>query len=317
MAQNDTITNITVTQRSDGSGYVDVYFTLKGPDSVYNIALEASFDAGSTYTYVPAVFLDSITGIIQGADRHVIWNGVGSFPGLNTTQARMKILAYETGSCPPIITDIDGDIYSTVIVGSQCWMKENLKTTKYRNNTNIPYVADWEDWSNLTTGANVWYDKDIMWKETYGALYNWYTTVNANGLCSTGWHVPTYDEWGALSDYIGGEDPPHGNELKSCRQVNSPLGGDCNTSEHPRWDEDLDNGNYGTDDYGFLGFPGGYREGGGVFIFVGYYGSWWSSTESSSSNAWDRGLVYHYGDVYVNGTYDKQGGRSIRCLRDN
>ena len=219
--------------------------------------------------------------------------------------------------CPgmPTITDVDGNTYNTVQIGEQCWMKENLKTTTYRNGTEIPNVTNANAWITLTTGAYVWYDNDISWKDSYGALYNWFTTVDPNGLCPTGWHVPSDDEWTDLTDYIGGTSSPHGNELKSCRQVNSPLGGGCNTSEHPRWEEDTIYGNYGTDDYGFSGLPGGYRGINGSFYGIGFSGSWWSSTEYSSISAWFRGLSRNLGYVFVY-DYGKQGGRSVRCLRD-
>ncbi len=223
---------------------------------------------------------------------------------------------YTGNPCPdaPTVTDIDGNVYNTVQIGSQCWMKENLKTTTYNNGTPIPNVTDPDEWQDQTTGAYVWYDNDISWKDSYGALYNWYTTVDANGLCPTGWHVPTHDEWTDLTDYIGGTSSPHGNELKSCRQVNSPLGGGCNTSEHPRWEED--NYNWGTDNYGFSGFPGGYRSSFGDFGFIGDDGLWWSSTERLSNYAWYRYLGYYDGYVIV-GPNDKQYGFSVRCLRDN
>ncbi len=160
--------------------------------------------------------------------------------------------------CPnmPTVTDIEGNVYNTVLIGNQCWMKENLKTTTYRNGAAIPNVTDENAWINLNTGAYVWYDNNISWKDLYGALYNWFATVDTNGLCPTGWHVPTDYEWTSLTDFIGGTGEPHGNELKSCRQDNSPLGGGCNSSQPPRWNEDTFYGNYGTDDYGFSGLPG-------------------------------------------------------------
>jgi len=219
----------------------------------------------------------------------------------------------------PTVTDIDGNTYNTVLIGSQCWMKENLKTTTYSNGTSIPNVTDEYAWCFLTSGAYVWYDNDISWKDSYGALYNWFATVDLNDLCPTGWHVPTNDEWTALTDYIGGMGSPHGNELKSCRQVNSTLGGGCNTNEHPRWEEDI-YGNYGTDDFGFSGFPGGRRDGNGSFYGIGYLGCWWSSTEEypSSPLACSRHLINESGEVYV-GAYSlryKENGYSVRCLRD-
>ena len=217
--------------------------------------------------------------------------------------------------CPgmPTVTDIDGNTYNTVLIGTQCWMAENLETTTYQNGTPIPNVTNNIAWQNLTTGAYVWYDNDILWKNLYGTLYNWYAVDDPNGLCPTGWHVPTHDEWTALTDFIGGTGSPHGNELKSCRQVNSPLGGGCNTTAHPRWHED--NTDFGTDDYGFSGLPGGTRFYDGSFDFLGYNVLWWSSTEYSSYHVWTRVLGWNGGYVGV-GDGSKLYGLSVRCLRD-
>ena len=216
--------------------------------------------------------------------------------------------------CPGMsaVTDIDGNTYNTVKIGDQCWMKENLKTTTYQNGTPIQNVTDANAWSNDTTGAYVWYNNDISWKGPYGALYNWCATVDTSELCPMGWHVPTNDEWTALTEFIGGTNSPHGNELKSCRQVNSPQGGNCNTNEHPRWDESSENG---TDNYGFSGLPGGNRSIDGVFYSIGSFGFWWSSTEGSSYYAWYRYLYYPDGNVGVYNYY-KQNGFSIRCLKN-
>jgi uncharacterized protein (TIGR02145 family) len=194
-------------------------------------------------------------------------------------------------------------------------MAENLKTTTYRNGTSIPNVTDNEAWESLSTGAYVWYDNDISWKDLYGALYNWYTVIDTNGLCPEGWHVPTEDDWDTLYNFIGGVDDPHGNELKSCRQVNSPLGGDCNTTEHPRWDEDTISGNYGTNYYGFSALPGGFRLDVGTFSYLGKYGYWWYATEVSESKARYLILNYKHGHVGRN-TNDKRLGYAVRCLRD-
>ncbi len=108
--------------------------------------------------------------------------------------------------CPgvPTVTDVDGNEYPTVLIGDQCWMKENLKTTKYNDGLPIPNVTDNIEWYWLTTGAYVWYENDNTWKEKYGAMYNWTAVDNPGGLCPTGWHVPTFNELTELRDYIGG-----------------------------------------------------------------------------------------------------------------
>ncbi len=242
----------------------------------------------------------------------ILERSIVNSPTVNQTYT----IQYSIGvSCSgtPTLTDVDGNIYNTVQIGSQCWMAENLKTTTYRNNTPIPNITDSTEWLYLTTGAYVWYDNDISWKDLYGALYNWYTVDDLNGLCPEGWHVPADDEWTVLTDFIGGTGSPHGNELKSSRQVDSPLGGGCNTSEQPRWNQD--NTFYGTDHYGFSGLPGGYRFGYGPFDHMGNFGFWWSSTEHSLSYSWYRSLGYDIGNVYEY-RYYKHYGFSVRCLKD-
>jgi uncharacterized protein (TIGR02145 family) len=116
----------------------------------------------------------------------------------------------------------------------------------------------------------------------------------------------------ALTDFIGGTGSPHGNELKFCRQVNSPLSGSCNTSEHLRWN---DSGVHGTDDYGFSGLPGGSRGSNGTFEGVGQTGYWWSSAEQYSSSAWLRYVNYGFDDISMY-TFYKLNGFLVRCLRD-
>lgn len=213
----------------------------------------------------------------------------------------------------PTVTDIDGNVYNTVLIGAQCWMKENLKTTTYKNGTPITNSKDASTWQNLMTGAYVWYNNDSSWNDSYGALYNWYATIDPNGLCPEGWHVPDYDDWKELTNHIGGTYSPNGSRLKSCRQVNSPLGDECNTTEHPRWGDGTYS--YGTDNYGFSGLPGGYRGGSGLFISIGYKGYWWTSTENSMSWAYCILLDYNFSYVLVSDN-NKQYGFSVRCLRD-
>jgi len=290
-------------------------------DSIY---VENLAQGGDTTLYAPdtVLVLDYVTSIgnnetIEGNSFFVSQNYPNPFKG--KTEVNVYLPEFEFDGWTPcsgisVVSDIDGNVYNTALIGDQCWMKENLKTTTYRNGTSIPNVTDANAWSNLTSGAYVWYDNDISWKGIYGALYNWYATVDTNGLCPTGWHVPTNDEWTALTNYIGGTGSPHGNELKSCRQVNSPQGEGCNTTEHPRWNEDSNK--WGTDDYGFSGLPGGSRYNYGTYDFIGEIGSWWSSTEDSSGIAWGRFLDYTYGIVFVGPVYERTG-MSVRCVQDN
>ena len=95
------------------------------------------------------------------------------------------------------VKDIDGNIYNTVSIGTQCWTKENLKTTKYKDGTAIPTGLNDAEWANTTTGAYAIYDNNAANNTTYGKLYNWYA-VNTGNLAPAGWHVPTDAEWTTL-----------------------------------------------------------------------------------------------------------------------
>lgn len=220
--------------------------------------------------------------------------------------------------CPgnPSVTDIEGNIYNTVQVGEQCWLRENLKTTHYKNGTPINYPGtDNAAWQNDTTGAYAWYNNEILWKDIYGALYNWFAVVNPNGLCPEGWHVPSKDEWTVLVYFIGGDQPPNGNRLKSCRQVNSPLGSNCSTSGHPRWHEHATH--YGTNEFGFSCLPGSERSTNGSWVSnVGLFGLWWSTTFNFSTYAWRRVLSYN-NYPFSAGNADINNGLSVRCLRSD
>ncbi len=219
--------------------------------------------------------------------------------------------------CPgmPTVTDIDGNIYNTVLVGNQCWMHENLKTTTYNNGTAIPNVTSNGEWTSLTSGAFVWYDNNESWKNIYGGLYNWFATTDDDGLCPEGWHVPTYDDWMELIFFMGGMESPYGNELKSCRQENSPLGGSCNTSNHPRWKEDTYSGNYGTDTYGFSTLPAGVRNYYGSFFSMGDLSLYWSQNEGEYDGGIGVRLHFYEGLIEMPET-DKQNGQSVRCIKD-
>ena len=194
------------------------------------------------------------------------------------------------------ITDADGNVYTSVTIGTQEWMAENLKTSKYSDGTAIPNVTGNTEWKALSTGAWSHYDNDNQHNATYGKLYNWYA-VETGKLAPKGWHVPTDADWTVLTDYLtaNGHNGTEGTALKATSGWNS-------------------NGN-GTDDYGWLGLPGGYRYYDGYFSGIGGNGSWWSSSQLGTSNAWSRyldddgGSVFRYSD-------NKRDGYSVRCLRD-
>ncbi|MCB2218836.1 MAG: fibrobacter succinogenes major paralogous domain-containing protein [Bacteroidetes bacterium] len=277
----------------DGNGIIDE--TDKN-DHWYMVAGEAGYDPADI----------NLDGQINNLDKDDFW--IMNAGSASTVPTMIPFI------CGEQITDYDGHVYNTIQIGTQCWMKENLKTTSYRNGNPIQNITNATTWSTLTSGAYVWYNNDIGWKDHYGALYNWYAAMDPNGLCPEGWHIPSDNEWTILTNTIGGAGSPHGNELKSCRQVNSPISGGCNTTEHPRWD--ADDIHYGTDTYGFSGLPGGTRRFyNGGFFNMGAYGGWWSSTPLTSDEVLMRGLGNYYGFVDYN-YYNKKDGYSVRCLKD-
>ena len=221
------------------------------------------------------------------------------------TSNRTLVANFQSAStCPPSVSDIDGNLYQTIQIGTQCWMKENLKTTRYRNGTQIDFPGANNDlWESNNTGAFAWYDNNISWKNTYGALYNWYATVNSNNLCPQGWHVPSNSEFTSIVSFLGGEDVA-GGKMKSTSTEPAP---------HPRWD--MPN-NAATNESGFSGFPGGDRASTmGQYLGLGVYGRWWSSSSFNEEHAKSRWIRYSAGWIEEN-TNAKSNGFSVRCLKN-
>jgi uncharacterized protein (TIGR02145 family) len=191
------------------------------------------------------------------------------------------------------MTDVDGNVYKTITIGTQTWMAENLKTTRYRNGEPIPNVT--ATWAGLTTGAYCWFNNDATtYKATYGALYNWYAVADSRNIAPTGWHVPTDAEWTTLTTFLGGE---------------SVAGGKLKETGTSHW---IVPNSGATNSSGFAALPGGshyYQNS------VGVNGNWWSITVDDATFARGRGLDYYYTNVSFNG-YDKKSGFSIRCVKD-
>lgn len=200
---------------------------------------------------------------------------------------------------PETVTDIDGNVYGTVTIGTQVWMAENLKVTKYRNGDPISNVTGEAQWSSLKTGAYCSYNNDANNLKTYGQLYNWYAVADSRNLAPAGWHIPTDEEWTTLVDFLGG-DGEAGIKLKESGTIhwNSP--------------------NFGvTNDSKFTALPGGYRGNNGTFTGLGSNGNWWSFTEfvSVSTAAWWRRMSYSFGGVGRDVAF-KESGYSVRCIKD-
>ncbi len=226
--------------------------------------------------------------------------------------------------CGTTISDIDGNSYNTVLIGAQCWTKENLRVRRYNstnpdlNGRSILFDASGGSggssttWENLKIGAHTIYAHDSTTTPSnltkYGYLYNWYaakgiyTTGNIQStdtlnICPSGWHVPTDAEWTTLTTELGTESAA-GGKMKSIGTAywNSPNTGATNES-------------------GFSALPGGRRYNVGNFSSINSDAFFWSATESASTTAWVRNLNYNGGLVYVNYS-NKSFGASVRCLRN-
>jgi uncharacterized protein (TIGR02145 family) len=198
------------------------------------------------------------------------------------------------------MTDQEGNVYKTIVIGTQEWMAENLNTSIYRNGNAIPTNlsnAEWNNTINTQQGAWAYYNNDASYACPYGKLYNWYAVNDARNLCPAGWHVPSDAEWTVLTNYLGGEGVAGGKMKSTGTQYwQNPNSGATNSS-------------------GFSALPGGYRYDFGGYYDVGSIGFWWSSTQYDSYYAWLRGLDYGYPVVGRSGISTRLGF-SVRCLRD-
>ena len=195
----------------------------------------------------------------------------------------------------PLVDSRDGQSYSTVQIGNQCWMAENLNIgTRIDGNSNQ---------ANNGTIEKYCYNNSEAHCDVYGGLYQWNemmgynTTPGVQGICPDGWHLPTDAQWTALTTYLGGESVA-GAKMKEAgtSHWSSPNTGANNSS-------------------GFTALPGGFRDAGEAFYYLSYYGLFWSSSEYDASNAWYRGLGYIYADV-SRSYYYKSSGFSVRCLKE-
>jgi uncharacterized protein (TIGR02145 family) len=191
------------------------------------------------------------------------------------------------------VLDTIGNQYTTITINGEEWFKENLKTTKYANGTDISNVTDNASWNNLSTGAWAYYDNNVANDAIYGKLYNWYAVSDVRGLCPAGWHVADDLDWTSLTANYG-TDASAGNELKSTT-LWAAVNANNNTS-------------------GFGATPGGGR-GGGLFGDITNKGFWWTSTLFDPSTSYARRLEYNL-DTVVRYYESNKSGFSVRCVKN-
>jgi uncharacterized protein (TIGR02145 family) len=239
-------------------------------------------------------FTSNITGLASGTTyylRAYATNGIGTSYGDQVT-------FLSQGLVPGTFTDFDGNVYHAVVIGTQTWMVENLKTTHYRNGAAITNVTIRTNWNKLTTEAYCWYNNDPSYKVHYGALYNWFAVNDSRNIAPPGWHVPTEAEWVTLSDYLGGTFYTSGKLKESgLTHWKTPNAGATNSS-------------------GFTGLPGGARGfNTGDFQQLYEFGYFWSNTMSNTGEAYNRHLYYNT-NIFESSSSNPRSGNSVRCIRD-
>jgi uncharacterized protein (TIGR02145 family) len=222
---------------------------------------------------------------------------------------------YPVTRAQEFVTDIDGNIYPTIIIGEQQWMAENLRVTRYTNGDSILAGQDDLTWQGASEGMWASYNNDESNDILYGKLYNWYVVADTRNVCPDGWRVPTNNDWKQLMDSIDGaawgNNNLLGNKLKSRLQYDSPLGQPWDTDEHPRWDSHPRR--FGTDDYGFSALPAGGKDPFEGFLNRGTHAYFWSSTSNSATHAWMRTFIFSHKGVSQS-AYQKNRGLSVRCV---
>jgi len=230
---------------------------------------------------------DRFTSYMTGLTAHTVYyvrayatNGSGTGYG--------KTISFKTKSDNEhLVIDMDGNEYDTIVIGDQIWLKEDLKTTRYNDGTNIPRATITQSGNYPETPAYSWQKNDSsFYKETYGAMYNWYV-VESEKICPVGWHVPSDIEWSMLETYLGSSDVA-GGKMKEAGTAHwfDPNSGADNSS-------------------GFTAFPG---------ITIGTFGSWWSSSEVYGTMAWTR-YLFNSTPISSRENFGKQSQLSIRCLK--
>lgn len=206
------------------------------------------------------------------------------------------------------VLDIDNNEYPVVLIGEQAWMAENLRTKRLNDGSGIYHVSDNEVWVTASTPNYCWYNNnETTYKNTYGALYNWYA-VNTNKLCPTGWHVPSQEEWKTLEMYLGMTQE----ESAATGWRGTTQGGQLKETGTTLW---LSPNTGAIDLFQFGALPGGYRMVNGTFQGLTTNANFWTSTQANIPEANFRDIYYNYNTIY-NGINPKYAGLSVRCIRD-
>lgn len=267
------------------------YETALSPDASFNTTIQG--------------LMPNTTYYIRAYASNMAGTGYGEVRKFTTLPATATIV-FNADLTYDAVSDIDGNVYKTIIIGTQTWMAENLKTTRYNDDTEIPLVTDNNEWEHLTTPAYCWYENnEAVYKNLYGAYYNGYAVITGK-LCPSGWHVPSDEDWQTLEMYLGVQPGSHGTDegLKIKE-----------TGTHNWFPEENING---TNETGFTGLPGGFRMGydGSNIGAEGYVAFWWTSS-GYPQYGWlfYHWLLYDHSDI-IGDSREIDTGMNVRCIKD-
>ena len=201
------------------------------------------------------------------------------------------------------LIDADGNTYASVVIGSQVWMKENLKVRHYRNGDSIPNIKGTTAWKENYHGACSDYQGKRDYSKVYGLCYNGYILKDPRGLCPAGWHIPSAEEWQTLIDHHGGNDIA-GGKLKATGTRDKGDG---------LWNPPNFNA---SNSYGFTALPAGHRNADASFHEDGKSAYWWTTwQEPGNYRGKVRGIEF-YGEFMYDSIEMYDNAFSIRCIKD-
>jgi uncharacterized protein (TIGR02145 family) len=302
--------------------------TLRGAINANYLSTTVTFEYGTTTSYGQTVTA-SPSLVISNSNTDVTAD-IGALTGGTTYHYRVKALnslgtTYgEDMSFMTLLADIDGNVYKVVTIGTQVWMAENLKATKFNDSSDIRLAADNTAWYQALSPGYCWFNND---KDTfgniYGALYNWFaisTSFNGNkNICPTGWHVPTEAEWKAMENYLIANNYNYDGTTtgdKIAKSLASTI----------YWQSSTNQGAVGNTDYpekrnmtGFTALPAGDRQINGLYWGFGTNAVWWNSTGDTYFGECVEAIIYESVSLNSGTTYPRDHryyGLSVRCLKD-
>ena len=294
--------------------YYDSLTTVNGCDSVYQLTLTLN-------TYPTYFFTEAQTVSLCGGVGSYLWHGKSLtssgvyYDSLTTVNGCDSVYQLTLTIKALTLTDYDNNVYNTIKIGTQCWMKDNLRTTRYADGTYIQ--------TGTTTSTSVAYkynpDNDTATVKTYGYLYNWRAAMGKSpssnidpsgvqGVCPNGWHLPSNAEWTAMTSYVSGQSDNQCNYISNniAKALASTINWHSSTNTCAIGNTPLDNNNTG-----FSALPASYYN--GSYQNLDYYTYFWSTTENGGTQAYYRQLDYSQPTVTNSSSY-KYMGYSVRCV---